>query len=195
MDQRFSDAALLLVDFQCGMDDPGFPPRNNVLAESNAARLLAAWRETGRRIIHVQHMSTEPASPFRPGLPGNAIKPALAPIDQEPLFQKKVSSAFVGTELERHLRDMAIDTLVVVGMQTDQCVSTTVRMAANLGFRTYVVNDATATFDLTGPDGTHYPAQLVHDVTLASLHGEFATIVTTAEVLMESAAHHAPRAS
>jgi nicotinamidase-related amidase len=193
MAERFDGAALMLVDLQCGMDDPRLPPRNNVSAEANAARLLGAWRAAGRRIIHVQHMSTEPDSPFRPGLPGNAIKPSLAPIADEPLFQKKVSGAFVGTSLEKHLRETGIDTLVVVGMQTDQCVSTTVRMAANLGFRTYVVNDATATFDLEGPDGTLYPAQLVHDVNIASLNGEFATIVTTDEVLASAPAALAGR--
>jgi len=63
------------------------------------------------------------------------------------------------------------------------CVSTTARMAGNLGFTTYVVSDATATFDNMGPDGKRYGAELLHDVALADLHGEFATVVDTATIL------------
>lgn len=46
-----------------------------------------------------------------------------------------------------------------------------------------LVIDATATFDNTGPDGTRYPSELLHNVALADLHGEFSTVVDTATVL------------
>src|SRR5207248_8437857 len=49
-------------------------------------------------------------------------------------------------------------------------------------FKTYVVSDATATFDNVGPDGTRYGAELLHNVALADLHGEFATVVDTATI-------------
>ncbi len=98
-------------------------------------------------------------------------------------MQKSVSSAFIGTSLEADLRRRGVTTLIVVGMQTNMCVSTTARMAGNLGFTTYVVSDATATFDNTGPDGKHYGSALLHDVALADLHGEFSTVVDTSTVL------------
>jgi nicotinamidase-related amidase len=68
-------------------------------------------------------------------------------------------------------------------MQTNMCVSTTVRMAGNLGFNTYVVSDATATFDNKGPNGQRYSSELLHDVALADLNGEFSTVVDTQTVL------------
>ena len=178
-----ANAALLLIDVQQGLDHPRWGKRNNPSAERNIAELLAAWRRTRRPVIHAQHMSREPDSPLRPSEPGNAFKPEALP--QEPVFQKSVNSAFIGTALEAHLRAQHITTVVLAGITTDHCVSTTARMAANLGFTTIVVSDATATFDRTGPDGDHHSAEQMHRLALASLHGEFAAIRPTREVLAE----------
>jgi nicotinamidase-related amidase len=178
------NAVLLVVDVQKGMDVYAERyNRNNPDLERNVARLQAAWRESGRPIIHVQHLSREPQSPLRPGQPGVEIKDEVRPVAGEPVVQKSVSSAFIGTTLENELRRRGITTLVVVGMQTNMCVSTTARMAGNLGFTTYVVSDATATFDNTGPTGSRYAAALLHDVALADLHGEFSTVLDTKTVL------------
>jgi hypothetical protein len=53
-------------------------------------------------------------------------------------------------------------------------------MAGNLGFDTFVVSDATATFNRKASEGQYYPAGLMHATALASLNEEFARIVTTA---------------
>lgn len=180
-----ADTALLLIDVHQGLDDARWGERNNPDAERNIAALLAAWRQTRRPVIHVRHMSTEPDSPLRPDRPGNAFKPEAVPLPGEPVFPKTVNSAFIGTTLEAHLRAEKIETLVLVGMTTDHCVSTTTRMAANLGFAAIVVSDATATFERTGPDGDHHSAEQMHRLALASLHGEFATVRRTDDVLAE----------
>lgn len=181
------DAVLLVVDVQKGMDVYAKEyNRNNPDLEKNIARLQGAWRKTGRPIVHVQHLSKEPDSPLRPGQVGVEIKDEVRPLPGEPVVQKSVSSAFIGTTLEADLRRRGVTTLIVVGMQTNMCVSTTARMAANLGFTTYVVSDATATFDNEGPDGKRYASTLLHDVALADLHGEFSTVVDTKTVLEAS---------
>ena len=182
MNQK-TPAALLLIDIQQGLDEPRWGARNNPGAEQQVAALLAAWRKAKWPVIHVQHMSQEPASPLRPGSPGNAFKPQAMPRDGEPVFQKTVNSAFIGTDLEAHLRREGIHTLVIVGLTTDHCVSTTVRMAGNLGFDVVVVEDATATFERTGPDGVRYSADQMHRIALASLHGEFAQVQSADQVL------------
>jgi nicotinamidase-related amidase len=178
-----STTALLLIDVQQGLDDTRYGARNNPDAERRIAELLAAWRAAGRPVIHVQHLSLEPHSPLRADRPGHAFKLEAAPREDEPVFRKHVNSAFMGTDLEPYLRTRGIDSLVMVGVTTDHCVSSTARMAGNLGFAVTVVDDATATFERRGPDGTHYSAELMHGVTLASLHGEFATVRSTDEVL------------
>lgn len=178
-----SHTALLLIDVQQGLDHPRWGARNNPDAEQRIADLLAAWRATGRPVIHVQHSSLEPQSPLREDAPGHAFKAEALPVAGEPVFRKHVNSAFIGTGLEAHLRANGIETLVVAGITTDHCVSTTVRMAGNLGFTVTVAEDATATFERRGPDGTHYGAELMHRVSLASLHGEFATVRSAQEIL------------
>jgi nicotinamidase-related amidase len=180
-----ANTALVLIDVQKGFDEPRWGRRNNPEAERNISILLAAWRQTHRPVIHVQHMSQDPNSPLRADQPGNAFKPEAIPQSGEPTFQKPVNSAFIATALEANLRAQQIQTLVLVGLTTDHCVSTTARMAANLGFTTVVVSDATATFERTGPDGDHHSAEQMHRLALASLHGEFATIRRTEEILAE----------
>jgi nicotinamidase-related amidase len=177
--------ALIIIDVQDGLDDPRLGKRNNPDAESNIARLLAVWRARGRPIYHVQHMSTNPNSPLRPELPGNAIKRIVAPQGEEPVIQKTVNNAFVGTDLEHRLRSKGIQSVVIVGLTTDHCVSTTARMAGDLGFTTFVVDDATAAHDRNGYDGTYYPAEAIHSISLVSLQNEFATILKTDQLLDE----------
>jgi nicotinamidase-related amidase len=177
------EPALLLIDVQQGFDDSSWGVRNNPGAEGRMAALLGAWRSAGLPVLHVQHMSSDPASPLHPDAPGNAFQAAVAPRPVEPVFQKTVNSAFIGTDLESFLRDAGIRSLVVVGLTTDHCVSTTIRMASNLEFDVVVVDDATATFGRTGPDGTEYSAEEVHRLALVSLHGEFARVRSSRDVL------------
>lgn len=175
--------ALIIIDVQEGLDDPKLGKRSNPDAEANIARLLSHWRANQRPIFHVQHMSTEPHSTLRPELPGNAIKPIVAPQGDEPIVQKNVNNAFVGTDLEARLRRAGIEAVICVGLTTEHCVSTTVRMASDLGFATYVVADATASHDRHGYDGAYYPPDVIHKAALLNLQDEFATILTTDDLL------------
>jgi len=175
--------ALIVVDVQQAFLDPRWGERNNPQAESNIARLLAAWRSSGRPIRHVVHDSVEPESLLRPDSPGNAIQAVATPQSDEPIYRKHVNSAFIGTKLESDLRRDGIETVVIVGLTTNHCVSTTARMAGNLGFNTFVVSDATASFARPALDGTLRPAEAVHSAALSDLNEEFATVVDTAQVL------------
>lgn len=177
-------SALLLIDYQQAFDDAAYwGPRNNHEAERNAIRILGASREARHPVFHIVHRSTDPRSPLRPGSPGHAVKPGLEPRDGEPVISKTVNSAFIGTDLETRLRNAGIGKLTVMGITTDHCVSTTVRMAANLGFEVTLVGDACATFARKDQGGVLIAAEDVHRVELAILGAEFAHIVTSEAVI------------
>jgi len=173
------NAALLVIDMQLGFDDPAWGPRNNPQAEFNVAALIAACRAVGTLVVHVHHDSPDPAGHFRRGMPGRAAKPEARPQPCEWVYRKTVNSAFIGTSLDADLHALGISTLAIVGLTTNHCVSTTARMAGNLGYETFVVADATAAFDRANLDGTIRPAADVHSNALSDLQGEFARIVDT----------------
>ncbi len=176
-------AALVIVDLQKAFDDPVWGRRNNPEAEAQVARLLAAWRAGGRPVVHVQHLSRDADSPYRPGQPGCDFKDEARPRAGECVIQKSTNNAFIDTGLAPFLGDRDIDTLVIVGVMTNNSVEATVRMAGNLGYRTYLVADATATVDRVDLDGRLWRAEEVQALTLANLHGEYATVTDTAAVL------------
>jgi nicotinamidase-related amidase len=147
------------------------------------------WRAGCRPVLHARHMSTLPASPLRPGQRGNDFKPGAAPRSGEAIIEKSVNSCFIGTTLDADLRVSGIGGLVLAGLTTNHCVSTTARMAGNLGYAVWVVSDATATFDRIGPDDVVYPAELVHAMALSDLHGEFATVIDTQTLITEAGRH------
>ena len=177
------DTVLLLIDVQDGFKHPKWGRRNNPCAEAKIAQVLNTWRITGRPIIHVQHVSQEHASVFAPDSPGVALQEFVRPADGELLVQKRVNSAFIGTELDRTLKECGASGLVVVGFTTDHCVSSTVRMAANLGYRTIVVADGTATFERRSVDNKPVGPEIIHQIHLLSLQGEFAEVLDADVVL------------
>jgi len=179
-----TNTALLVIDMQLGFDDPSWGARNNPDAEANVAALIAAWRAHSAPVIHVHHDSPDPGGRLRRGTPGNLPKPETQPIDDEPIYRKAFNSAFIGTSLDEDLRTMGVDTLVVVGLTTNHCVSTTARMASNLGFLTFVAADATAAFDRATLDGRLRAAIDVHDAALSDLQGEFAEVVSSAWLIV-----------
>lgn len=184
MIEKFDETtALLLVDVQKGVNEVkyyGGPSgkRNNHSAEENMRCLLAEWRRLGKRVAFTRHNSREINSPLKLDLEtGNQIE-GLEINDSDIVVEKDVNSGFIGTSLELELRRSGINRLVVMGFYTNYCIETTVRMAGNLGFDTYLVHDACAAVNTLGHDGAYYEADLVHNMSIASLHGEFCTAIS-----------------
>jgi nicotinamidase-related amidase len=177
------DTHLIVVDVQEAIDDPKWGPRNNPAAEARIADLLAAWRMAQAPIVHIRHDSSDAHSPYRPGGPGHRFKACSQPDDGEAVVAKQANSAFIATGLEALLEDRGATTLVIAGVLTHNSLEATVRHAGNLGFRVAVPADAcwaVAVRDLTG---RVWPAEDVHQLSLAVMHGEYAEVTTTAAVI------------
>ena len=177
--------ALILIDIQTGFDAPDWGERNNPGAEVAAGTLLDAWRQRGAPVFHIRHVSVEPGSPLVG--PGPEFKREVAPNPGEPVLEKQLNSAFIGTDLEARLRGAEIEDVVICGLTTPHCVSTTVRMAANLGFHVSVAHDACAAFtsnvDLSWQAAATRPdAEAIHRAALSHLHGEFAHVAHSADL-------------
>lgn len=178
---KLDNPALILIDIQKGFDNIQYwgGQRNNPEAENNAAELLKLWRNNKLPVFHIKHCSSIRTSLLNELNAGNEFKDIVKPIEGEPIIKKNVNSAFIGTDLRERLDNEKISKLVIVGLTTDHCVSTTTRMAGNFGYDTFLVSDATATFSKKGVDGQNYSAEIIHETALASLSEEFATIITT----------------
>lgn len=177
------DTVLMVLDVQEAIDDHIWGPRNNAGAEDRIASLIAAWRGAGLPIIHIRHDSIEPRSPYRPGAPGHGFKPEAIPLPGEIVIAKETNSAFIGTGLEQRLDALGATDLVVCGVLTNNSVETTVRHAGNLGYRVFVPGDACWAVDKRDLTGTVWPAETVHQLSLANMHGEYAVVAGTTDIL------------
>lgn len=177
------NAVLLLIDLQQAIDHPSWGKRNNPNAEEKIAKLLAAWRKHNMPVIHVKHMSTSTESHYRPNQSGNDFKAAAMPVVGELIIEKQSNNAFIDTNLEKELHNRGINEVVIIGVITNNSVEATARMSGNLNFDTTVVSDATFTFDLQDYAGNWHSADVIHNISLANLDGEYAQIANTAEIL------------
>ena len=178
---------MILIDIQKAFDDEAYwgGTRNNPDAEENAKKLLDYWRENNLPLFHIQHISVNPDAKHGINSPGHEFKAIVKPLPGEIIIQKSVNSSFIGTNLKEQLDEKGIHTVVIAGLTTDHCVSTTTRMSGNYGYETYIVADATATFGKKGIHGEYYDGETMHRTALAQLNEEFATVVYT-QALIDS---------
>ena len=184
--------ALLIIDMQKGMLSPTLPPRNNVEAEDNIARLLAAWRARDQPVVLVRHISRSATSVFAPGQSGAEFQERFTPRAHEHIVEKNVPYAFINTGLERWLHARGIRHVVIAGVSTNNSAEATARTAGNLGFSAVVVADACFTFDKADFGGTLRSAEEVHLMALANLHGEYADVRMTDEAINPAATSTSP---
>jgi nicotinamidase-related amidase len=178
-----SRAVLLPIDMQRGFDEPSWPQRWNEHMDANGLALLDEWRRSGRPIIHVRHDSIEPGSTLTPGTPGNDFRSGFGPRGSEPLITKSVNSAFIGTDLDLRLKRLRAKHVIAFGISTDQCVSTTIRTGANMGWDMILVPDACDCFDLPDSNGGTIPAEQIHAAHVATLAFEFCKVMPAEELI------------
>lgn len=175
-----ADYALLVIDVQQAFRERDLTGANRSCreAEQNISRLLTVFRATGAPIIHIHHHSLEEGSAFGADRSGRAVQPFAAPQGDEVVITKHVNSAFIGTDLEDRLNDLSRPKVVICGATANHCVETTTRMAGNLGFDAFYIGDAVWAYDHSSVSGALISAEQIHAVSMANLHGEFATVLS-----------------
>ena len=143
-------------------------PRVTETVVPNARRLLEGFRAAGCPVVFTRHgplladgsdmiarrrrrdtdalAATGTPALWHRGTFEHEVIESLAPAAGELVIDKNTSSALNSTGIEGLLRNMEVETVVLVGMATDMCVETTARDAADRGLNVIVVEDATATF-------------------------------------------------
>lgn len=173
-----SRSVLVLIDVQKGSSDPIWGKRNNPDADKTMKEVLEKFRKNGLTVIHVrQEDYNETPSLFRAGEPTFEFEEEVTPKEGETIITKHKSNAFIGTNLEIVLKQLVEPEIYYAGLLTDQCVSSTVRMSGDLGFKSYIIEDACATYGLQNTSGKPIDVDIIHEVSLASLNGSFAKVL------------------
>lgn len=155
----------------------------------NIRRLLDACRDAGIPVVHVRVMNLSGDSAdtsWRYKMMGIFVPPGskdadfieeLEPLPGEVVLNKTTSNVFLSTNADFVLRNMGVDTLIMTGVVTNNCVESSTRGAGDLGYRVLLVGDACAAWTQEG-----------HDYCLRHLDRNFALVKTTEQVLAEIAA-------
>ena len=139
--------ALVIIDVQQGMFDfQGFGPVSHADLLNNINTLAKRARSVSSHVIYIQHHGGSD-HPLEKGSAGHQIADQIAPLPSDHIVAKTQCGMFTETGLEQVLNELEITKLVICGMQTEFCVDTGVRTAADRGYDIIVAKDAHATFD------------------------------------------------
>jgi nicotinamidase-related amidase len=139
--------ALLLIDLQLGLlREPSCVFRGSEVV-ALAANLLRRARLAAVPVFHLRHDGGPHDDDLGRETPGWFHHPDVVPRPGEPVIDKTTSSGFISGELDRRLRELGIESLVVAGLQTDFCIDSNCRIACNLGYGILLAEDAHSTYD------------------------------------------------
>jgi streptothricin hydrolase len=150
--------AILCVDVQRGLVEGPLAVAGADGLVGRLTGLLDRARAAGVSVVHIQDDGETPGSPNPRGTRGWRL--ALPVLASEPVVAKRRDDAFDGTVLDDLLRRSRVDTVVVVGIQSEMCVAATARGALVRGYRVVLPRDGHATYDIPADDrgGVHVPA-------------------------------------
>ena len=174
---RLAESAVVMIDAQMEYVNGRLPLAGIAPALEAGADLLAAAREAGRPVIHVQHKGKGDGL-FGPDSEFFAIAPQAAPVEGETVVEKTVPNALADGVLDARLKELGITSIIIAGFMTHLCISTTARAALDLGYGCSILGPACATRDLPDGQGGVVRAGDLHRIELAALSDRFAMIAT-----------------
>jgi nicotinamidase-related amidase len=140
-----SNTALLVIDAQVNMFDPGNPAFESDRLLQVLNDLIQRARTANVAVIFIRN-NGGPEDPDQPNTPGWQIDPQLALLPSDIIVDKTRPDSFYETPLQSILTERNIHNLVISGLQTDYCVNATTRRAAELGYRVTLAADGHSTY-------------------------------------------------
>jgi nicotinamidase-related amidase len=180
---RLSNSTLIIIDAQREYVDGALPLVGVDAAIAETALLLTRARKSGTPIIHVMHKGK--GALFNSDGHYFDIVASLHPLTGETVIEKMRVSAFADTKLEEAIRHTGRTNLIIVGFMTHNCVSSTARVARDLGYVPTIVAAATATRDLPDGKGGVVSASMLQAGSLAGLADRIAWVVQTERDIQE----------
>ncbi len=179
-----SQRALIVIDIQNDYFPGGqWTLANMDAAADNAARLIAAARSAGDRVIHIRHEFPSDDAPFfASGSDGAKIHAKVRPADGETTILKHQVNAFHETDLKSTLDRGGVKDLTICGAMSHMCVDAATRAASDFGYGVTLIHDACASRDLEFNGATN-PAAQVHAAYMSALGFAYATLKTAEEFL------------
>ncbi|MET3196571.1 nicotinamidase-related amidase [Bacillus sp. OAE603] len=172
--------ALLVVDVQNAMFTyPDFKLHNEEKVLDNITSMVEKAREVNMPIVYIQH--TEDDSEYKEGSSTWEIHQRIKPRSTDIVVQKGTCDSFYQTNLQEELNKLQIEKLVIVGMQTEFCIDTTVRSAFSKGYNNILVKDAHSTFD----NGKLIASQIINHHNDILGGGRFAILKETKDISFE----------
>ncbi|AET67912.1 nicotinamidase-like amidase [Desulfosporosinus orientis DSM 765] len=145
-----NNIVLLVVDVQSALINEH--PYNEEKIIENIRELISTARDNKKEVLYVRHDDGK-GTELEHGTDGWQIYSKIAPNENEFIFEKKYNSAFYKTGLKEYLGRKEIDTIILVGLQTEYCIDATCKSAFDYGYKIIIPEDTNTTFDneyLTG---------------------------------------------
>lgn len=155
------ELAVLVVDMQKALVDA--KPFNHLGVVANIKKLITTARQEKVEVVYVQHDGGA-GDDLEKGTKGWEICEELAPAGTEKVFDKHFNSAFKETDLQEYLHGKGIQSIILVGMQTEYCIDTSCKVALEFGYRLTMPEGTTTTFDndyFTGEQLVRYYEQKI----------------------------------
>jgi len=139
-----SNIVLMVVDVQNALIKKH--PYNEQKVIENIKKLILAARGNKKEVLYVRHDDGK-GTELERGTDGWQIYNDIAPNSSEFIFEKEYNSAFHKTGLREHLESKEIDTIILVGLQTEYCIDATLKSAFDYGDKIIIPKETNTTLD------------------------------------------------
>ena len=139
-----SKSVLLVVDVQTALIKEH--PYNEQKVIENIKKLISVARDHEKEVVYVRH-DDGIGEDLEYGTDGWKIYTEIAPNKSEVIVEKQFNSAFYRTNLRQYLESKQIDTIILVGLQTEYCIDATCKSAFDFGYQIIIPEETNTTFD------------------------------------------------